>query len=82
MQLLRAKASDSLRAVLDLDLTVDDELAAPDINVIPTATGEVRTSDAPTVGTEVKLEASPAESVYRFFLRGCNALCQMNAEGK
>lgn len=53
IQLPMAKATDAFWAALDLDLAVDDQPTATDINVIPATASEVRASDATAVGSKI-----------------------------
>lgn len=58
-----SESADPFRDMLYLDLAVEHELAASDIDVVFATAGKVCAGYTSPIGTEVKLEAGVAESV-------------------
>ena len=65
--------------MLDLDLAINDQLTASNIDVVAAAAGIVCTSDSSSVGTEVQLETCFPEPVQGFFFSFGEALSAVDA---
>lgn len=67
--------------MLDLDLAINDQLTAPNIDVVAAAAGIVCASDSSSVGPEIQLETCFPEAVEGFFFGFCKTLSTVDAEG-